>query len=104
MHQYTKNLNGWVTKPNGTRFHYVDGIITNPDGPAYTSPDGIRAYFIGEKRHREDGPAWEDINDSNNNIYYLNDTYIEPGSFEYKMIQAREKERLRREAQEETGA
>jgi hypothetical protein len=44
------------------RCWYTNGKRHREDGPAYEDANGIKEWYINGKRHREDGPAYEDAN------------------------------------------
>ena len=47
-----------VTRPDGTKVWYQDGLEHREDGPAVEYADGTEAWYKHGKRHREDGPAY----------------------------------------------
>ena len=94
--------NGWHTTENGSKVHFVDGLVHNDndepsliykdgsrewdhknkrhrDGkPGYISSDGtMRMWFHDGKLHRTNGPAIVNSNDANE--WWLNDNMYNKG-------------------------
>jgi hypothetical protein len=44
---------------NGTKSWWLNGQRHREDGPAIENIDGTKSWFLNGKRHREDGPAIE---------------------------------------------
>ena len=55
---------------NGTKEWWVGDKLHREDGPAWVGSDGTKAWWVGGKQHREDGPAVEWAN--GDYIWYLN--------------------------------
>ena len=51
--------NGWITYASGNKYHYVNDIIHNDNGPAKIGWIGSKYWYKHGKLHREDGPAIE---------------------------------------------
>ncbi len=68
---------------NGIKRWYLGNKLHREDGPALERLDGSKCWYLKDKRHREDGPAIEDANGSK--WWYLNDKlHREDGpAFEY---------------------
>lgn len=49
--------NGWITDNFGNKFHYVNDMLHNDNGPAIIYNDESMSWFKNGLRHREDGPA-----------------------------------------------
>ena len=49
--------NGWHTDDYGTRRHYVGDRRHRDDGPAVIWPDGYEQWYRDDRLHRDDGPA-----------------------------------------------
>jgi len=49
---------------NGTKRWYLGNKLHREDGPALERLDGEKCWYLNDKRHREDGPAIEDANGS----------------------------------------
>lgn len=70
-------LNGVITREDGPAIEYVDGRrdwylkgkLHRLDGPAIVMPNGDFYYYVNGNLHREDGPAYSF---SGNQRYYLN--------------------------------
>jgi len=45
--------------PSGIKIWYLNDKIHREDGPAFENHDGGKSWYIGGKLHREDGPAIE---------------------------------------------
>jgi hypothetical protein len=58
-------------KTKDSVFWYLNGKLHREDGPAFEEIDGTTFWFISGKRHRENGPAveWSD----GSKQWYLND-------------------------------
>lgn len=48
--------NGWIIS-NNTRWHYVNDVLHNDNGPAVIYSNGDESWFRNDKLHRLDGPA-----------------------------------------------
>lgn len=57
-------LDGWMTEPDGTRKHYVDGKLHGAgDMPAEVRTNGTQLWYKNGKLHRDDGkPAMVTLN------------------------------------------
>ena len=53
------DFTGIVEYTSGTKVWYLNGKRHRTDGPAYEDADGSKEWFLNDKRHRVDGPAWE---------------------------------------------
>lgn len=53
---------GWITDNFGDKFHYVDGINHNDNGPAIIYSNGTKVWINNCERHRLDGPAIKSYN------------------------------------------
>jgi hypothetical protein len=56
---------------NGTKRWYLGNKLHREDGPALERVDGEKCWFLNDKRHREDGPAIECPDGEKR--WYLND-------------------------------
>jgi len=56
--------------PNGDKFWWLNDKLHREDGPAYEGANGNKFWWLNGKRHREDGPAreWAD----GDKAWYLN--------------------------------
>ena len=48
-----------VVDEDGTKFWYLNDKLHREDGPAYEDANGYKYWYINNKLHREDGPAVE---------------------------------------------
>ena len=60
--------------PNGDKSWYLNDKLHREDGPAYEGANGTKSWYLNGKRHREDGPAVEYANGSK--FWYLNDEEV----------------------------
>jgi len=69
------------TRPNiikhadGSKEWYLNGKRHREDGPAYEEADGSKDWYLNGKRHREDGPAYEGADGSKR--WFLNGEEID---------------------------
>jgi len=63
----------------GTRWFNLQGEKHREDGPAIENVNGNKWYYINGEKHREDGPAIEYVN--GNKAYYINDKYLTEQEF-----------------------
>ena len=54
-----KGFTGIAEWPDGSKAWYVDDKFHRADGPAFQDADGTKLWCLNDKRHRVDGPAWE---------------------------------------------
>ena len=57
--------------PNGDKFWWLNDKLHREDGPAYEGANGNKSWYLNGKRHREDGPAIEYA--SGTKAWHLND-------------------------------
>ena len=57
--------------PNGDKFWWLNDKLHREDGPAYEGASGNKSWYLNGKIHREDGPAIERA--SGNKFWWLND-------------------------------
>ena len=60
--------------PNGDKFWWLNDKLHREDGPAYESANGNKFWYLNDKLHREDGPAIEYADGSKS--WYLNDKEV----------------------------
>ena len=60
--------------PNGDKFWWLNDKLHREDGPAYESANGDKFWYLNDKLHREDGPAIEWANGDKE--WYLNDEKV----------------------------
>ena len=65
MIEYTVKV--WA---NGDKSWYLNDKLHREDGPAYEGANGDKYWYLNDKLHREDGPAYESANGSKS--WYLN--------------------------------
>jgi len=63
-------LNGLIINKFGDKKYYLNDKYHREDGPAFEGLNGCKSYYINGIRHREDGPAIDD--DDGFKFYYLN--------------------------------
>ena len=51
-----------LTRPDGTKLWYKNGLLQRTDGPAIEYPNGVKIWYNNGKLHRIHGPAveWND--------------------------------------------
>lgn len=64
---------GWITYSNGDKWHYVDDIVHNDEGPAVFR-GRFKAWYRNGVFHREGGPAIENYN--GNMFWWYKGQYI----------------------------
>ena len=62
-----------ITYTDGTKEWYLNNKLHREDGPAYEDVNGRIEWWLTGKRHREVGPAYEDVNGITE--WYLNNRY-----------------------------
>ena len=60
--------------PNGDKFWWLNDKLHREDGPAYESANGNKFWYLNDKLHREDGPAMEWANGDKE--WFLNDEEV----------------------------
>ena len=59
-----------INLTTGTKYWYNDKYqLHRTDGPAIEWTNGYKAWYQNDKRHREDGPAYE----GSSKLWFLND-------------------------------
>lgn len=61
--------NGWVTDRFGNKYHYINGLIHNNEGPSVMLNNGAKFWYKNNLTHREDGAAKE-YSDGDKAWYY----------------------------------
>ena len=57
---------------DGNKYWCLNGKLHREDGPAIIRINGIKEYFIHNKRHRLDDPAWISSVSSFRNEWFIN--------------------------------
>ena len=55
-------MNGLYIDSKGTKRWYLNDKLHREDGPAYEHSNGVRSWYLNGKLHREGGPAVESPN------------------------------------------
>ena len=65
--------------PNGTKVWWLKDKLHREDGPAWEAANGNKEWWLNGQRHREDGPAIE-YGDGNKS-WFLNGEYLTEKEF-----------------------
>lgn len=68
------------TNNNGNGYYWLGDKLHREDGPAVERPNGTKEWWVNGKRHREDGPAFEGSNGRKQ--YYIDGKRIKCSSDE----------------------
>ena len=63
--------NGLIIDKFGTKYYYSNDKFHREDGPAFENVNGDKEWYINDQLHREDGPACEYADGTK--FYYLDD-------------------------------
>jgi len=69
-----KRFTGIVEYPDGSKEWYRNDKRHRIDGPAYEDVDGLKHWYLNGKLHRVDGPAYERADGSKE--WWLNNNFI----------------------------
>lgn len=62
------------TNSYGTKRWILNGVLHREDGPAFVDLEGVKQWFVNGKHHREDGPAF--VDSYGNKEWCLNGRYF----------------------------